>query len=150
MNKKDNAFLNFIWFDKKQTAKNIIAVLSVMLILIALAVGYINSKLELMVTGDDVTTVINTAVRDEPDVTDETEPSEEEDVNDEEIDKVVSKTGRQYLYDWAHNDIQPMKSDYVINVLLIGLDSRTGLKYGGRSDTLILLSLNKQTKKINK
>lgn len=152
MSKKDNAFLNFIWFDKKQRAKNIITVISVFLIIIACFVGYINAKLELMVTGDDETTVLNTVIRAEQDVTEETdvtEASEEDDVNEEEIDKVVSKTGRQYLYDWAHNNILPMKSDSVINVLLIGLDSRSGLKNGGRSDTLILLSLNKQTKKIN-
>ena len=154
MNKKDNAFLNFIWFDKKQRAKNIIAVLSVMLILIALAVGYINSKLELMVTGDDEPTVINTAAADVTDdviyIQNDTEDIEPEDtVDDGEMDKVVSKTGRQYLYDWAHGIADPIRNENVINVLLIGLDSRTGLTKGGRSDTLILLSLNKVTKKIN-
>ena len=154
MNKKDNAFLNFIWFDKKQRAKNIIAVLSVMLILIALAVGYINSKLELMVTGDDEPTVINTAAADVTDdviyIQNDTEDIEPEDtVDDGEMDKVVSKTGRQYLYDWAHGIADPIRNENVINVLLIGLDSRTGHTNGGRSDTLILLSLNKTTKKIN-
>ena len=154
MDSKRNRFLDFIWFDKKQRVKNIIAVLSVMIVIIACCVGYINAKLDLMETGDDKPTVINTAAYNQTEqnvseIQNETEKEAEDIVNDEEIEKVVSKTGRQYLYDWAHNGIQPMRSDSVINVLLIGLDSRTGLTNGGRSDTLILLSLNKDTRKIN-
>ncbi len=153
MSKKDNAFLNFIWFDKKQRVKNIIALLSVMIIIVACCVGYINSKLNLMVTGDDEPTVLNTAATDETEekiyIQNDTENIDEDTVDEEEIEKVVSKTGRQYLYDWSHNGISPIKNENVINVLLIGLDSRTGLTKGGRSDTLILLSLNKVTKKIN-
>lgn len=150
--KKENAFLNFIWLDKKRRVKNICFILSVFLVLIALAVGYINAKLDLMVTGDDPT-VLNT----QPSEKEEEEKiyignnlgTDDDPVDEAEMEKVVSQTGREYLYKWAHNEIQPMSDSNVINVLLIGLDSRSGLTNGGRSDTLILLSLNKTTKQIN-
>ena len=54
-----------------------------------------------------------------------------------------------YLYQWANNGGTPYSSKNVINVLLIGLDSADALENGGRSDTLILVSLNKKTKQIN-
>ena len=54
-----------------------------------------------------------------------------------------------YLKQWANNGGAPMSSKNVINVLLIGLDSADALEKGGRSDTLILVSINKKTEKIN-
>ena len=154
MSKKGNPFLNFIWLDKKRRAKNISFLLSVVLVLFATGVGYANSLFEMLTTGEDLSTTIVTGVPvvdggDEKLQIDNVNPDEDEDIDDEEMDKVISGSVREFVYNWYHNDIEPMRSDYVINLLLIGLDSRTGLQYGGRSDTLILLSLNTMTKKIN-
>lgn len=53
-----------------------------------------------------------------------------------------------YIYKWANNGARLRASRNIINVLLIGLDSEDALENGGRSDTIILASLNKKTKKI--
>lgn len=73
------------------------------------------------------------------------------DEDEYEIMQSIESAGslNDYLKKWATNGGTPMKSKNVINVLLIGLDSADGLEKGGRSDTLILVSLNKKTKKIN-
>ncbi len=152
--KKDNPFLSFIWLDKKRRAKNFSFLLTLLMVFASLGVGYVNSLFDLMVTGNEINgqnSSIMTQVSPEnnkPDI-ENLNNEEDEPVDEQEMDKVVSQTGRQFLYNWSHNGIQPMSRSDVINVLLIGLDSRTGLSYGGRSDTLMLLSLNKTTKKIN-
>ena len=74
-------------------------------------------------------------------------------VEDEEVKimKAINSAGslNEYLYEWANNGGELRSSKNVINVLLVGLDSDTALENGGRSDSLILVSLNKKTKKIN-
>ncbi len=52
-----------------------------------------------------------------------------------------------YLYNWANNKGEKMHSKNVINVLLCGVDDSDGAKYG-RSDSIILVSVNKKTKSI--
>ena len=52
-----------------------------------------------------------------------------------------------YLYNWANNNGEKMHSKNVINVLLCGVDDSDGAKYG-RSDSIILVSVNKKTKSI--
>ena len=49
---------------------------------------------------------------------------------------------------WAKNGGAKYSSKNVINVLLLGVDSETGKSDSGRSDVIMLLSLNKKTKKI--
>mgnify|MGYP002747225589 CR=1 FL=1 len=49
---------------------------------------------------------------------------------------------------WAKNGGAKYSSKNIINVLLLGVDSETGKAEGGRSDAIILLSLNKKTKTI--
>ncbi len=70
---------------------------------------------------------------------------EDEDVGDIEID-IGSADFKQSLIDWATtgND-KHMKSKNVINVLLIGADSRKG-KNEGNTDVMMLVSVNKKTK----
>ncbi|MDR1806146.1 MAG: LCP family protein [Clostridium sp.] len=53
----------------------------------------------------------------------------------------------ELLKSWATNGMQLARSDNVVNILLIGTDSRSE-GGAGRSDAMILLSLNKYTKKI--
>lgn len=49
---------------------------------------------------------------------------------------------------WAKNGGAKYSSKNIINVLLLGVDSETGKADGGRSDAIILLSLNRKTKTI--
>lgn len=53
-----------------------------------------------------------------------------------------------FLYSWANNGGEKMYSKNVINVLLCGVDSETGDASSGRSDIMMLVSINKVTKKI--
>lgn len=53
-----------------------------------------------------------------------------------------------FLYSWANNGGEKMHSKNVINVLLCGVDSETGDASSGRSDIMMLVSINKKTKKI--
>lgn len=151
--KKGNPFLNFIWLDKKRRAKNYSFLLTVLMIVSALGVGYINGLLGLITTGEEgkapPVTQIAPQGQSQLDIDNNSFSEEDEDINEEDFEQIVSQNGREFLYNWAHNGITPMSRSDVINILLVGLDSRTGLQYGGRSDTLILLSLNKTTKKIN-
>ena len=52
------------------------------------------------------------------------------------------------LKKWYNLDGSIMDQDYVINVLLLGIDGKNGVKYGGNSDSMILVSINKKTEKI--
>ena len=151
MSNKGNPFLNFIWLDKKRRAKNFSFLLTVLMVFSALGVGYINGLLGLIATGDSgkIQPVTQIAPQGQSQLDIDNNSDEDDDVADEEFEQVVSANGREFLYNWSHNNITPMSRSDVINILLVGLDSRTGLTYGGRSDTLILLSLNKTTKKIN-
>lgn len=146
-----NPILDFLWFDKKRRAKNFSLLLTVLMIVSALGVGYVNGLLGLIATnGEDAfQPVTQVSPQGQAPLDIDNAAGEEDDITDEEISQIVSQNGREYLYNWAHNGMTPMSRSDVINILLIGLDSRTGLTYGGRSDTLILVSLNKTTKKIN-
>lgn len=53
-----------------------------------------------------------------------------------------------YLKKWSENDGEIMDSKNVINILLIGQDAAGGEKSNGRSDSLIIASVNKKTKTI--
>ena len=66
-----------------------------------------------------------------------------------EIDIDIGSAGfKQALIDWATtNNDKKMSSKNVINVLLIGADSRNGTNTGN-TDVMMLLSLNRKTKKI--
>lgn len=67
----------------------------------------------------------------------------------DEIEVDIGSAGfKQALIDWATtNNDKHMSSKNVINVLLIGADSRKGTN-SGNTDVMMLLSLNKKTKKI--
>lgn len=51
----------------------------------------------------------------------------------------------EYLYNWANNKGEKMYSKNVINVLLCGVDTTGG---PGRSDSMILVSVNKKSKTV--
>ncbi|MBQ8028225.1 MAG: LCP family protein [Clostridia bacterium] len=135
---KKKGISDFFWKDKKQRAKNICFLLTVFSIILAVGVGYVNSKLDMIQidtnSGEDV---IDNAL----------EIYEEEEF---EIMQAVSSASsyNDFIYQWANNGGELRSSKNVINVLLVGVDGNDGLESGGRSDTLMLASLNKKTKKI--
>lgn len=81
---------------------------------------------------------------------DMTMPAEEEDPDFEAMHDITDASSlTEFLKGWAMNGGEKMYSKDVINVLLCGVDSEDGTISGGRSDAMILVSLNKNTKKIN-
>lgn len=53
-----------------------------------------------------------------------------------------------WLKQWAENDGEKLHSDNIITCLLCGVDSDNGMSEGGRADAMMIVSLNKLTKKI--
>lgn len=113
-------------------------------IICGLVSGFVYQKLELIDTEETTTEAyIETTEK-------ETEPITEPVIEPIKTQGITSATSiNDYLYQWANNDAPLYSDESVINVLLIGLDSDYGLRYGGRSDSMILVSLNKKTKQIN-
>lgn len=52
------------------------------------------------------------------------------------------------IYKWATNDGEKLTSKNVVNVMLFGADSWSGTADSGRTDAMMLVSLNKKTKTI--
>lgn len=140
--KKPNPVAAFLWKDKRRRAKNFYFLLVVFICLITAGMGYITEKLDLMSTGDD-----NSPTLPGSEITQEVIYDEEELAIIEAIDSAGSLN--DFLYQWANNGGELYSSKNVINVLLVGLDSKNALQYGGNSDSLILVSLNKKTEKIS-
>ena len=148
MNKKKTSVLDFLWKDKKHRAKNFNFILTVFIVITAVLLGFVNSKLEMMETQDDATTT--TKVQQQQTA----EPVTQSIVYDEEelkLMKAISEAGslNDFLYQWSDNGGELYSSKNVINLLLLGLDSEDALEIGGRSDSMILVSLNKKTNQIN-
>ena len=139
--KKVNPVSAFLWKNKKRRAKNLYFLLVMILCIVAVGMGFIYEKLDLMSTGDDFNSSVGS------DITQEVIYDEEELAIIEAIDSAGSLN--DYLYQWANNGGELYSSKNVINVLLVGLDSKNALQYGGNSDSLILVSLNKKTEKIS-
>lgn len=72
----------------------------------------------------------------------------EEDHNWTAMGDVDANSLNDFLYKWANNGGEKMYSKNVINVLLCGVDSETGKSDAGRSDIMMLVSINKKTKTI--
>ena len=139
---KVNPVSAFLWKDKKRRAKNFYFLLVVMVCCAAIGMGYITEKLDLMETGDDQV-IAGENLGSTSEVI-----FEEEDL---EIMQAIDSAGslNDFLYQWANNGGELYSSKNVINILLVGLDSKDALKNGGRSDSMILVSLNKKTEKIS-
>lgn len=139
-NKKPNPVAAFFWTNKRRRAKNIYFILTAFMLVIALGLGYVNSLLNGITYDND---------KNDPSIS----IPKDDVVEDEEfrIMTAINNAGslNEYLYQWANNGGELRSSKNVINILLVGLDSDTALENGGRSDSLILVSLNKKTKKIN-
>lgn len=138
--KKSNPVASFFWTNKRRRAKNLFFLLTVCILAVASGVGYVSNMLD-SINYDDKRQGQSVNVPQDNIVDDE----------DVKIMKAINSAGslNEYLYEWSNNGGELRSSKNVINVLLVGLDSATALEEGGRSDSLILVSLNKKTKKIN-
>ncbi len=124
------------WFynlpKKRQKLVKVLSVFLVLAVISSSALGiFINSKFNMMGDSEDYTDVIY----------------EEEEFNDIDGD-INASNFKDALKKWATtgND-QKMSSKNVVNVLLIGADSRQGTNTGN-TDVMMLVSLNKKTKQI--
>lgn len=144
MNKKNFSFSDFLWKDKKHRAKNFYFVLTAFLVLVSVLFGFLNSKLDMIQT--EKTTQNNNDVS-------QTQTTLPVIYNEEDLrtmnDITSANSFEDYLYQWSNNGGDLYTSKNVINILLLGLDSDDALENGGRSDSMILVSLNKKTKQIN-
>ncbi len=124
------------WFynlpKKRQRLLKVLSVFLVFAIILGVALGiFINNKFNMMGDPEQYTDVIY----------------EEEEFSDIDGD-VNASNFKDALKNWATtgND-QKMSSKNVVNVLLIGADSRQGTNTGN-TDVMMLVSLNKKTKQI--
>lgn len=138
MKNKKASVSQFLWKDKKHRAKNIYFFLTLFICLAAVLLGFVNSKLDMLQIGPEVQ---------------ENNPNQSVVYDEEELKlmKAISDAGdlNDFIYQWSENGGELYKSKNVINILLLGLDSADALEYGGRSDSMILVSLNKATRQIN-
>lgn len=139
-----NKFVEFLAKDNKKNTKRLLVGILVFLVLfiVFLVVSFINSKLDLISfeDGGEVFTGHGSDVEITEDF-DEAEFEAMHEVSDAaSLDDLLKK--------WYQLDGSIMDQDYIINVLLIGIDGKGGVKRGGNSDSLILVSINKKTEKI--
>ena len=136
-----NKFLEFLLKNDKKNTKRILVVILVFLVLFIgfVIASFINDKLNMMnsteiVTGEDVI------------------EEEEENFDDKIFGKVYEVKDAASLDDllkkWYEKTDNIMSQSYVTNVLLIGIDGRNGVKLGGNSDSMILVSINRKTKEM--
>lgn len=122
------------WKRKDNNGKKVVVIFLAILLLLVLTVGgYFISRLSLLGTNADEEPVTG-----------------QEDVIYNDIDFSMmnditdAKSLNELIKDWATNNGEKMSSKNVVNILLLGIDSGSNL-----SDSMILMSLNKSTKKIS-
>lgn len=132
---------------KKSSVKKavIITLLVILLLLIIAVVGayiFIMSKIDKINTVDrEYDNSVYESIEEAP--PEEENPNSEPDSPDSEVEELDSK-----IDEIIKDETIPIKfSDDVFNILLIGTDARTS-DYRGRSDSMILVSINKKTGQI--
>ena len=134
-----NRFTGF-WLKKKKRNLKLLLV-SILLILLAGIVAFIliiNQKLGLI----DYNSGLNFEHADQTQIRED-----EEDLAFTPMHDVADASSlKDWLQKWAQNSGQKMHSKNVINCLLCGVDTEEGSD--GRTDAMILVSLNKKNKKI--
>lgn len=134
-----NKFIEFLLKNNKRNTKIILAamILVMTLMIAALVAVFINDKLEMINYDDEGWTG---------------DENFSEDFEENEFDAMHDVSDAASLDDllkkWYNLEGSIMDQDYVINVLLLGIDGKNGVKYGGNSDSMILVSINKKTEKI--
>ena len=136
-----NKFVEFLLKNNKRNTKIILIAMIVLILLMigALVASFVMDKLDL----------INIEGEDEIFTGDENYSENFEDEDFEAMHEVSNASSLDdLLKKWYQMDGSIMSQDYVINVLLIGIDGKNGVKYGGNSDVLMLVSINRKTQTI--
>ena len=108
-------------------------VLLILIILFSVGTIIVQGKLNKIKRADDNTIIPPSEVVDEVDPEDEIDPENKPpEVDDSEV---------------VWDDIEELENDNLINILLVGQDSRTGKRE--RSDTMIVLSINPDTGEVS-
>lgn len=130
---------------KKKKKKFLLIIPAVFLSLLIIVAGFINHKLKLIHFGTGLDYTINT----------NESPDEDENIDFGEIDDVTGSTYKEILKNWATaEDAQKLKSNHIINILLIGSDasskedSRAKPMEERLTDAMIIASINTQDKTI--
>lgn len=137
-----NKFMEFMAKNDKKNTKRVLVGIIVFLVLfiVALVASFINSKLDLINYEDD-DEIFTGHGEEYSEGYDEAEFEAMHEVGDAaSLDDLLKK--------WYQLDGSIMDQDYIINVLLIGIDGKGGVQKGGNSDSLILVSINRKTEKI--
>lgn len=132
--KRLSSWFNNLPKNKKIIVSAIAIFLAMVITFTSVIAVFVYSKVDKMVYGDEVDQELDQIYQDP--------------VFDEiEVD-IGSSDFKQALIDWATtNNDKHMSSKNVLNVLLIGADSRNGTNTGN-TDVMMLLSLNRKTRKI--
>lgn len=138
---KEVSFFSSLWKNHRRRAKLAYAMVMVIMLLVGTGYGFVNAILD-RVESDDTDPTKNY-----------NELGEEIIYDDEDFDlfSAVNSAGsvNDYINQW-YDSGESMHSKNVINVLLVGLDSKDGLQGAeSRSDTMMVVSLNTKTKKIS-
>lgn len=113
-----------------KTKKILMSIICVLLALLLAGGGYLWSKLSLINTGGEDWEEVDTM---------------EDDIDAATIDSITDASSlTAWLKAWHNNGGDHMSSKYVKNILLLGVDSDSSL-----SDTMMLVSVNRKTKKIS-
>ncbi|NLA73666.1 MAG: LCP family protein [Clostridiales bacterium] len=122
------------FYKNKRTIIIVSSILAAIVLIVGLGGIYVKLKLGKLNTGDE----------DDP----WTDDQIAEEIDFSTIDADLNSTGfKESIKEWATNGGEIMTSENVINILIIGYDSRSN-KFAGNTDTIMLLSLNKKTKTI--
>lgn len=126
---------------KKKALLIILPILSLFLVLVLVAGGFVIHKLGLIEIDDNEPTTI--------DATQEFIEEEDETLNFDEMDDATGSDFREILKNWATNGGDKMSNKDVINVLLVGSDAsaeesgRASITDKGNTDAMILVSIDK-------
>ena len=133
------------WSLRKKVIVGILIFLAVLLLLAGGALIFIMTKLDKMnlVDREYDNSVYESIYEEPPEVEN---PNSEPDSPKEEIDSLEDEINKN-LEELKQQATELKFPDEVLNVLLIGTDARTS-DYRGRSDSMILVSINKKTEEI--
>lgn len=136
--------------EKKRKKKKLLLLIPLILILliVLIVVIFVGHKLNLINSGQGLDYTM-------PNSADSFYEKEEDKVDFGEIDDVTGKNYQEILKNWALNSSAPkMKSEDVVNVLLIGSDAsaadpgRADVMENGNTDVMMLVSINVKNKTV--
>ena len=131
---------------KKKALLILLPIISLFLVIVLVVGGFVIHKFSLIDIVEDESTTINP--------TQEFVEKEDETIDFAEMDDATGNDFREILKNWATNGGDKMSNKNIINVLLIGSDAsaeddkRVNITDKGNTDAMIMVSIDKENKKI--